>query len=528
MTRSKLAISNAIAIWLCQLLGIGPQLVVVPYLLSTLGESGFGLYALIWSLITAIDRFERSLQSGVVKYGAEYLAKNDTGAIDRLLSSGICYAVILGTLATTTILLALSLTGHLIPGLRLKVYVVAGTVFLISPLAPFLALIHSRQHYYISATADLLSRYIAIGTIIGLFLCFTPSPAIAVIAMSTSLIVSRFAQLPFAYLLIPGLTRRPSNLDWMTLRAIISFGSVTVLLAICGVANTAGMKWLISAMVSTTFVAHLGILLMPSLLLSRFSSALTVTLMPASSGCQASSDLPAIRRLFLSGVRYGTFFMLSANLLAIPLTRTILKAWVGNEYSFLAPFAISLLLTHSFFLTTAPAHHIMKGLGRLREIVLIQFAALILTPFVVYVIFHNLGMNPYVSVTAGLASGHCVGGCLNLIWGARATGVELTRLIGPAYLKILSPALLFSIPLWLLAYQEAANPWATIIITLCSVILFNSWCLFIVASPEERHLLRHAALSVGSQIDRIAHLVFSHLNTRRKETEPVTNDSYSR
>ncbi len=528
MTRSRLVIPNTIIIWLCQLFALGPQLVVVPYLLSTLGESGFGVYTVIWSLITAIDRFERSLQSGVVKYGAEHLGKNTLSPISSILSCGFWCAVLVGAVATTAILLATSFTEHLIPGIRPPLLVVAATVFLISPTAPFLALIHSRQHYYITAVADLLAQYAALSTILALFFFFKPSPTIAVIAMSTTLLVSRLAQLPCTYFLIPGLTRHFLSLDRRTLRAIISFGSATVLLAGCGIANASGMKWLLTVLISTTFVAHLGIALTPSLLLSRLASALTVTLMPASSDCHARRDLPALQRLLLSGIRNSTHFVLTGNLLAIPLIPLAFEIWVGREYRFLAPYAIGLLLGHSFFLSTSPAHHIMKGLGRLRETVLIHFTVLVAIPVLVFTLLHRVGTDPYLAVTLSLTSGHCIGSFLNLARGANATGLRLTTLLNRAYVQPLVPALLSTGPSLIIANLKTETPLGIILAALSSVAFFEAtWCLAI-ASLEEKQRIRRLAKATFSRAPLPFRILLLHPITKPPEYPRVKNNPYTR
>ncbi len=66
-----------------------PQLILVPYLIATIGETGYGVYALVWSLLLGIDQLLQSLQSGVVKYSAGFLAEGRIDDVNRVVSSAL-------------------------------------------------------------------------------------------------------------------------------------------------------------------------------------------------------------------------------------------------------------------------------------------------------------------------------------------------------------------------------------------------------------------------------------------------------
>jgi O-antigen/teichoic acid export membrane protein len=68
MRQSHLILSNALIIWASQVLQMVPQVILVPYLIRTIGEAGYGVYVLIWSLLMSVDQLEQSLQQGVIKY----------------------------------------------------------------------------------------------------------------------------------------------------------------------------------------------------------------------------------------------------------------------------------------------------------------------------------------------------------------------------------------------------------------------------------------------------------------------------
>jgi len=75
MRQSHLILINALVIWVTWVFLLVPQVILVPYLIRTIGEAGYGIYALIWSLLMGVDRLEQSLQSDVVKYSAAFFAE---------------------------------------------------------------------------------------------------------------------------------------------------------------------------------------------------------------------------------------------------------------------------------------------------------------------------------------------------------------------------------------------------------------------------------------------------------------------
>src|SRR5690606_30653855 len=155
-------------------------------------------------------------------------------------------------------------------------------------------------------------------------------------------ILSRLAQVPVAYRLIPGLRNHPKCFDWPTFRTVASFGGMVVLIGLCLMANSAGIRWLMQALASTSFVAHLAIIVMPTVLLSQVVLALTITVMPATSAYEATGNQKMLQELMCRGMRYSALIVLAALLGTIPLLEDLLALWVGPAYVFLAPYTLTL------------------------------------------------------------------------------------------------------------------------------------------------------------------------------------------
>ena len=488
MSQSHLIFSNAIIIWAMQGLMLVPQLIMVPFLIRTIGEGGYGVYALVWSLMMSIDQLEKSLQSGVVKYSAGFLAQGRVDELNRVISSSFVYSILLALLACSgVVIFAVSYndpSGQINSGL----FIVGIMILFVVPLTPYLAVIQSKQRYYVGAIAGTISKYATFALVVIWFTWLTPSVKALIVIMALSMFISRIAQVPIAYRIVPGLRNRFGLFSKKAFGSIVTFGFSIVLASLCLALNSTGVRWLMDMLVSTSFVAHLAIMLMPSLLLGQIIGPITVTVMPATSAYEATGDQYMLQELLIRGMRYITILALGGVLAACLLMRNVLTAWVGTEYSFLTPYALLLFGSGAFMLSTSLAHHMLKGLGKLRIVVLIYFFGLVIVPIgAIFAVFQML-QNPYLAVTVGLCAGNLVCGCLNIVFCMKVVNAGLWKLLMRAYVQPLSVAVVAGLVGFSFVHFSGIADLVTRSCAAVSVILlFLSGCLIFIATPAERH-----------------------------------------
>lgn len=83
---------NAVGrVWL-----IGTNLLLVPLLLSYLGQDRFGVWVLYWSLLQYCLLLDMGLGSSLIKYFSEFEAKGDIQSINKVLASTITVYIVVG------------------------------------------------------------------------------------------------------------------------------------------------------------------------------------------------------------------------------------------------------------------------------------------------------------------------------------------------------------------------------------------------------------------------------------------------
>ena len=509
MKQSHLILSNALAIWACRVLLLVPQLILVPYLIATIGEAGYGVYTLVWSLLVSIEQLQRSLQSGVVKYSAGFLAQERIDDVNRVVSSSFIYSLLLAVVACTGILGAAALYDNTGRQIGSALIVVCVMVFFIMPLTPYVAVIQSRQRYYVEAIAEIIAKYLGLGTTFAWFAWMTPSVKTLIIIMAGTLLLSRIAQVPVAYKLLRGLQNRPCFFDKGIFRMIATFGAATVLASLCLIANSTGVRWLMGILVSTSFVAHLAIMLMPGTLLSQIVTAMTITIMPATSAYEATGNQRMLEELMIQSMRYVTILALAAVLTAGLLMSNVLRAWVGPEYVFLSPYALILFTCLSFMLSTSTAHHMLKGMGKLRNVVFIYFVGLLVVPITSILVLFYILKNPYVAVSFGLSAGYIVCGCLQIAYCTQAVRANFWVLLRTVYARsIMLAAIVYLVAISALTTIGICELPGRICAAPLAILLFCSGCYFFIATAAERQQIKG--------IFELVKAIFT-LNTRQRK-----------
>jgi len=469
------------------MLVVVPQLILVPYLLGTIGESGYGVYALVWPLLLSVERMHRSLQSGVVKYSAGFIAQHKVEKVNRVFSASFIYSIILGILAAAgTVAIAhfyQDSTGQINDALR----IIAFMLLLIFPLTPFVAMVQARQRYFIETIADTVSKYVSLLIIYLWFELTSPSVLVVIVVMVSALFLSRLVQVPFAYRLVPGLKNRLRNFEWDSFKMIAGFGMGTIFAAISLGLNTSGLRWLMEILVSSSFVAQLAIMIMPASLMSDLINAMMITIMPATSAYQATGNLQLLKELFIRSMRYAVMILIPAGFTAVVLMADILKLWVGDRYIFLAPFTIILFLGQGIWLATLPASQILKGTGEIKKFVFSYWIGLVIIPLISILVLYSRGSDAYQSVTYGLSFGYLIGGAFQLYFGVDLLAIDIKDLLKRVFIQpVLAAVPLVGILILGMTLNIFMTIQARIIVTIVSLLAYGVILYFFIANEEER------------------------------------------
>jgi len=490
MRQSHLILLNASIMWTSRIFLLVPQLILVPYLIGTIGEVGYGVYALVWSLMMSIEQLQKSLQSGVVKYSAGFLAKKQTDEVNRLISSSFVFSLLLAVLVSAGALVSALFYNDPNGQIVMALIVLGIMVLFIFPMTPYVAVIQAKQRYYVGAIAETVSKYISLLAIMAWFYMVSPSVEALIIIMAIMLFLSKLVQVPIAYSMVPGLRNRLSLFNNKSFRLITAFGFATVLASIFLAINSTGIRWLMNSLVSASFVTQLVIMLMPGLLLTQIIGAVAIVVMPATSAYKATENEQMLQELLIRGMRYTLIIGLAGVLVASLLMENVITLWVGTEYKFLAPYALALFASISFKSSTSIAHHMLKGLGKLKTVILIYFFSLAAIPIALILIIFKIWNDPYIAVTLGLVVGNLVCGALQIWFTTKAVRANIWNVLLRSFAQPMIVALvIFGTLLAFLAYAGIDGIFGRLSVSVLVSLLFIGGCyIFIFTSAEQQQV----------------------------------------
>jgi len=487
MKQSQIFFSNSVIIWITRFLQIIPQFIIVPFLISHLGDSGYGVYALVWPIMASVDQMGRSLQSGIVKYAAQYLSLQEIERVNRLMSSSVFYSILLGFLASTGTILFSFFYGNRSPEVAASFFIIGGLLLFIIPLTPFVAIIQSKQRYYVEALANVAQKYLGL---LGVFVWFTfadPSVESLVLIMAATLFVSRLLQIPVAYKLVPGLDISFGQFYWDTFKMVMIFGGATIFIALSNAVNNMGTRWIMGSLVSTTFVGHLAIILLPGQLISQFVQGLTVTVMPATSSYEATKNYNKLRELLIRAMRYTTMLSIAGLIAIVLFVSDAYKLWLGTEYIFLGKYATAFFISMVVLLSTSTAHHMLKGLEKLKVSASIAFVGKVIIPFGLIFLIYYLWGTPYIAVTAGLVTGNIITGFLQLMFAVKTLKINLGKLFNRVYLMAsLVAGIIIGVALGTYRIFDVRTTIIRLGVTMFSLLLYVLIAYFLISSETER------------------------------------------
>jgi O-antigen/teichoic acid export membrane protein len=201
-------------------------------------------------------------------------------------------------------------------------------------------------------------------------------------------------------------------------------------------------------------------------------------------------------------MRYTAIIVLAGLLVAALLVKDVLALWVGSKYTFLAPYTLVLFASVALVMTTSGAHHMLKGLGKLRIVVFIALVGLVIVPLVGIVSAFVLSRDPYLAVTVGLAAGNVVYVMMYLGFAMKVVHVSLHDVLTRVYKQPLIAAAVVGVPAYVLVKYGGMDAVALrICLAMVAALAFLAQMYFVFATPAER---RQAAEIVQGVWRRVA------------------------
>jgi O-antigen/teichoic acid export membrane protein len=368
-SKSSRIIKNVVMNWLCFATAILTGFFMSPFLIRHLGDSVYGVWVLIGSLIGHFALLDFGTQFTIVKRVAEFRARGDQEAINRLLTAALAIFAVMG-------IFSLGVTGFL--ALRFNhlfhtplddttaaiAMAIMGLNFVLGLCASaFLGALRGYQRYDLDSAVTSLLILVRSALIVILLMQGYGILALALVTFTFD--VTRVAYLTYCtYRINPAIRISRAYLTRSELRGIYSYSSSFFFIAIGNQINfltdsiVIGM-FLSTASVTIYFIANRLVIYLRDLVMEMVGA-----LMPAVSDLHASQDEEQIRKLHVISTKYTLLIALPVSGVLFILGDNFITLWVGKGFhdSVLILHILTVaILGHLFVM---PTSSVLTGMGQ--------------------------------------------------------------------------------------------------------------------------------------------------------------------
>ena len=351
-----------------------------PFIVHSLGTTGYGLWTLVLSLTGYFGLLDLGIRSSVGRFVARYLALNDDRSSNRILSTAFFILACGGLLALTgTIVAAKFFFGsfHVEPqyaaAAKTALIITGLTMSGALPMGTFSSLLVAMERYDILSGVTIVSELTRAALIIVFLKSGHGLVAVALIAFLVS--VAQYSTMAvFAKWLHPALALSWRYVDRAAFRELFGFGIYRFIWIVANqlifYSDSVVIGYFLGAG-AITYYAIAGSLINYG---RTFVSLVTDTFYPAATRLDARQDMEGLRELLILGTKVALLVALPLCIGFIFLGQQFIVLWMGKTYASSALFLIVLTIPQFTGLSQYVSALVLAGMARHRVLAYLVFA----------------------------------------------------------------------------------------------------------------------------------------------------------
>jgi len=491
-----------------KVLMLGTWFFLTPFLLHQLGQSAYGLWVLVGSVVAYGSLLDFGIAPAVTKYVAEYQARGQIELARSLVATALCLYTGVGLAAVALSALLAPIFPRLF-AIPPDQQATAVWLVLLSGLGLGVALPCATTSAVLSGLQRFdLNNLIGIA---GMALFTTATVTVLLLGggllgmVAVNIPITLIMQIPAVWLIhriAPELHFGWAGASRKLMRTVVSFSSALFVVNIAGQLQTKTDEIVIGASLPIASVTPYAIARrlseIPQLLTDQFLRVL----MPLASQLNAVEDDSRLRGLYLTSTRLTLALDVPLVCGLIVLSGPFLTVWVGAEYAGVAYLVTILSLASLADISLWPASSILQGMARHRPLAIFAIGSALANLALSIWLVHPLGVAGVALGTLVPTSIECV--CFVTPYAMRQNGVSVRALAG----EILGPSLLPAVPMLAVLYtlREWLHPNSYLAIGaigMVGVVVYGLLYLVLSRGQPEQALVRRVAEDTRSALRRL-------------------------
>jgi len=362
---------NIFSNWLTLAVSAGIAFYLSPFLVHHLGKEQYGIWALVFSIISYTEFFDMGMRQSLARYLPKYYATEDWLNLNRVINTSTMMYGVIGTLTiVSSVVIAytcvdlFNVSEELQDVMSITLIIIGANgaiVFYgmaITALGPF--------HRYDIANAIAITLKIA-STAVIIYLLFKGWGLItlAVITLVTTIVRSVTKGIVLRKI-VPAIRFGREYVSRKTARELVGYGAISFLIVIAWLVIFNSQNVIIGIFLSAEAVTYFAIAMTVIQYMRSLVQAIGIPLVPAISHLEATSDLDTVRRLSAKMLRYLYYLCTGICCGVLIYGRDFVGLWMGPGFDLTVEILFILIVAATIYLPQTTSNSVLLGVGKHR------------------------------------------------------------------------------------------------------------------------------------------------------------------
>ncbi len=414
-------------------------LILIPYILSKIGVTNYGVWAVFLAIISLTSLSDLGLAGTLTKHVAEHYARKDNFSLNRLVDAGLALYILIAMLLAGAFCFASGLLIPLFfrqpsiarPELQTLWYLFSCIVAVNTVTIPFYSIVNGLQRMdlgNIVTSVNVVSRAVLTVALLWKGLALEG----LVLANLLAPLLTLACYIWIVHRLVPELNLNPLRSDFQEMKHIFSFGLQMYITQIATTVHMQIDKLYLAFFTGLAAAGFYNIASDTAWKIRTIPEMLLSPIMAAASELDAQGAQEKLRELYFRCHKYMALCGVPAVVFVVVFSRPLVQLWLGPKLALVA-YPLAILATIDFFnLTCGPGYLIYIGRGVLRPGIYSAFIGVLLNLVLSLVLIYYLGLSGAVW---GTTIAVFVGTVYFIYVFHRQTGYPLRETVQRAYLK---------------------------------------------------------------------------------------------
>jgi O-antigen/teichoic acid export membrane protein len=342
---------------------------LVTYILRRLGPELYGIWSLGLILNSYFGLFDFGFGSTLIKFIAEYKAREDVDGISRVITNAFFFYLVVDAVLVSTFFFVPAIVGFLsVPASLQEVAVFVGRVAIASFLTfntfgnLFVGLFNGFQRMDVT---NRINMAMGIPRVVGTIAAIESGYGLRGVVVNDLLVVilTILTMAVCAKKMFPGVSVHPSHASWLEFKKLFRFGGLLQVSVLSSLVNFHFDKLLLSKFIGLTSLTFYDLGARVVGKIRGFPLVIATSLLPAFSSLSVNKEMDRVRSAYIRSSKLMLAFLIPIFGGLFVIASVLIRLWLGDGYGLTILTLRVLSVAYCVNVFTSIASNVAQGMG---------------------------------------------------------------------------------------------------------------------------------------------------------------------